>query len=132
MNTSTLQQLTTATLTGSLPFPDIVGRLIQEGVEHYQVDYLVLQFRFYDALGGVVLAPLAYEDLPPVNEVFDLPVLKAVIQDSQTQGQPFRDFCVRAMQAGVQSYSVFLRGQRVLYVGRQGDHHVEWFPGAGQ
>jgi hypothetical protein len=32
------------------------------------------------------------------------------------------------MQAGVQSYSVFLRGQRVMYIGRQGDHHVEFFP----
>ncbi len=46
MKTPTLQQLTTATLTGSLPFPDIEGRLIQEGVEHYQVDYPALQFRF--------------------------------------------------------------------------------------
>ena len=132
MNTANLQQLTTATLTGSLPFPEIVGRLIQEGVEHYQVDYLALQFRFYDAHGGVVLAPLAFEGLPQVSGTFDLPALKATILESQTRGQPFQDFCVRAMQAGVQSYSVFLRGQRVLYVGRQGDHHVEWFAGAGQ
>lgn len=132
MNTANLQQLTTATLTGSLPFPEIVGRLIQEGVEHYQVDYLALQFRFYGVQGGVVLAPLAFEGLPQVSGTFDLPALKAAILDSQTRGQPFHDFCVRAMQAGVQSYSVFLRGQRVLYVGRQGDHHVEWFPGAGQ
>ena len=132
MNTANLQQLTTATLTGSLPFPEIVGRLIQEGVEHYQVDYLALQFRFYDALGRVVLAPLAFEGLPQVSGTFDLPALKATILESQTRGQPFHDFCVRAMQAGVQSYSVFLRGQRVLYVGRQGDHHVEWFAGAGQ
>lgn len=47
MNTPALQQLTTAKLTGSLPFLDIVERLIQEGVEYYQVDYLALQFRFY-------------------------------------------------------------------------------------
>ena len=32
--------------------------------------------------------------------------------------------------AGVAGYFAFLRGQRVTYLGRQGDHHVEWFPGA--
>jgi len=128
MNATTLQQLATATLIGSMPFPDIVGRLMQEGVDHYQVDCLALQFRFYGVQGGVVLAPLLYEGLPPVAQAFDLPALKAAIHDSQTQGQKFRDFCARAMQAGVQSYSVFLRGQRVMYIGRQGDHHVEFFP----
>jgi hypothetical protein len=32
------------------------------------------------------------------------------------------------MEAGVQSYSAFLRGKRVVYLGRQGDLHPEWFP----
>jgi hypothetical protein len=32
--------------------------------------------------------------------------------------------------AGVQGYFAFLRRQRVIYLGRQGDQHVEWFPGA--
>lgn len=131
MNASTLQQLVTATLTGAMPFPEIVGRLMQEGVDHYQVDYLLLQFRFYGVHGGVVLAPLVLEGLPPVHDTFDVTALKAAIYDSQANGQKFRDFCGRAMTAGVQSYSVFLGGQRVMYVGRQGDHHVEWFPGAG-
>lgn len=35
------------------------------------------------------------------------------------------------MAAGVQGYFAFLRGKRVTYVGRQGDQHIEWFPGAG-
>jgi hypothetical protein len=34
------------------------------------------------------------------------------------------------MSAGVQGYFAFLRGQRVTYLGRQGDQHTEWFPGA--
>ncbi len=36
------------------------------------------------------------------------------------------------MAAGVQSYYAFLRGKRVTYLGRAGDEHVEWFPGAKQ
>ena len=130
MNATTLQQLAAATLTGTMPFPEILGRLMQEGVDHYQVDFSLLQFRFYGVAGGVVLAPLVLEGLPPVHATFDVAALKAAIHDSQVNGQKFRDFCRCAMLAGVQSYGVFLSGQRVMYAGRQGDHHVEWFPGA--
>ena len=31
------------------------------------------------------------------------------------------------MRGGVQGYFAFLRGQRVTYLGRQGDQHTEWF-----
>ena len=41
-----------------------------------------------------------------------------------------RDFSRRAMQAGVQGYFAFLRGKRVTYLGRDGNQHTEWFPGA--
>lgn len=47
-------------------------------------------------------------------------------------GQKFRDFSRRAAEAGAAGYFAFLRGQRVTYFGRQGDQHVEWFPGAKQ
>jgi uncharacterized protein YbcV (DUF1398 family) len=57
--------------------------------------------------------------------------LKANIVDSQRNGQAWRAFTQRAMEAGVQSYFAFLRGQRVTYLGRQGDLHTEWFPGQG-
>ncbi|PUE40705.1 DUF1398 domain-containing protein [Limnohabitans sp. Bal53] len=130
MNTTTILQLAKATQSGSLPFPEIVGRLIQEQVEYYLVDYRSQEFRFYGVHGGVVTAPLVFECLPDVLDSFDLPSLKLSIHDSQVNGQSFRDFSSRAMRAGVQSYCAFLRGQRVLYLGRQGDHHVEWFPGA--
>lgn len=62
---------------------------------------------------------------------FDAAGLKAAILDSQTKGQHYRDFTGRAMQAGVQGYFAFLRGQRVTYFGRDGEQHTEWFPGAG-
>lgn len=61
---------------------------------------------------------------------FDAAALEAAILDSQQRGQKFRAFRERAEQAGVRSYFAFLRGQRVRYLGRQGDQHVEWFPGA--
>jgi uncharacterized protein YbcV (DUF1398 family) len=75
------------------------------------------------------MASLPFEKLPLISEDFDVTALKAEILDSQQHGQTFRAFCERAIRAGVQGYFAFLRGQRVTYFGRQGDHHVEWFPG---
>lgn len=125
MNADSIRKLAEATLTGEMPFPEIVGGLVQEGVEYYHVDYLGGSFSFYGASGGVVVAPLTYEGLPEVAAEFNIGELKAAILDSQQNGQKFRQFCARAMDAGVQSYFAFLQGKRVLYLGRQGDQHVE-------
>ena len=119
-----------ATLTGSMPFPEIVASLINDGVEYYFVDYASKSFTFYNAEGATVHAPLSFEGLPAIAEDFDKGSLQAAIVDSQQHGQKFRDFSKRAVAAGVQGYFAFLRGQRVTYLGRQGDQHTEWFPGA--
>lgn len=130
MNANIVHQMAQATLAGELPFPEIVGRLIAEGVEYYRVDYVARQMLFYSASGSVVVAPLSFEGLPAVAADFDGTALRAAILDSQRNGQEFRQFSRRAVLAGVQGYYAFLRGQRVTYLGRQGEQHTEWFPGA--
>lgn len=130
MDANVVSSLAKATLDGSMPFPKIVGKLIAEGVEYYHVDYATSSFTFYSASGSAVTASLPFEKLPLIAEDFDVTALKAAILDSQQHGQKFRAFCERAIRAGVQGYFSFLRGQRVTYLGRQGDQHVEWFPGA--
>lgn len=130
MDANVVSSLAKTTLDGSLPFPQIVGKLIAEGVEYYHVDYAANTFTFYSAAGASVTAALLFEGLPPISADFDAPALKAAILDSQQHGQKYRQFCERAMRAGVQGYFAFLRGQRVTYMGRQGEQHVEWFPRA--
>jgi len=130
MNADVINSLAKATLDGFMPFSQIVGKLIAEGVEYYHVDYPSSSFTFYTAAGSIVTTAILFEGLPDVASVFDAEALKAAIMDSQQHGQNFRQFCERAMLAGVQGYFAFLRGQRVTYFGRQGDQHVEWFPGA--
>ena len=130
MNADTVLEAARAALSGSLPFPQIVGKLIETGCEYYHVDYAAQQMRFYSAAGSLVVAPLLFEDLPAIAQDFDAPALRAAILDSQQNAQKFRQFSQRAMQAGVQGYTAYLRGQRVTYFGRQGDQHTEWFPGA--
>jgi len=130
VNSDLVLQAARASLTGSLPFPEIVRNLIQAGVEYYHVDYILLQFTFYGTNAASVVAPLTFEGLPAVAKDFDVAALRQTILDSQQDGQQFREFSQRAMRAGVQGYFAFLKGTRVTYLGRQGDQHTEWFPGA--
>ncbi len=130
MNAEHVVDAARASLAGIRPFADIVRQLLDNGVEYYQVDYAAQVFRFYGPSGAMVTVPLLFEDLPPVAPDFDRDELRAAILDSQQNGQKFRAFSQRATAAGVQGYFAFLRGQRVTYLGRQGDQHVEWFPGA--
>ena len=46
MNTAIVTEAARATLDGSIPFPEVVRRLIETGVEYYHVDYVALQKRF--------------------------------------------------------------------------------------
>jgi uncharacterized protein YbcV (DUF1398 family) len=131
MNTEIITKVARDTLAGTIAFPDVVRQLLATGVEYYQVDYVAMRKTFYSADGDTVVTPIAYEGLPPVARDFDGAKLRANILDSQRHGQKFHDFSRRAMEAGVQGYFAFLRGQRVTYFGRGGDEHTEWFPGAG-
>ena len=130
MNANLISQLGQATVTDAMPFAEIVGRLIAEGVEYYHVDYASLQFRFYGTEGGVVAVPLLLGMPQRIGSSLDKTALRAAILDSQQNGQKFKDFSRRAVEAGVVGYVAFLSGKRVAYFGRQGDQHVEWFPGA--
>ncbi|ULA67993.1 MAG: hypothetical protein LZF62_310066 [Nitrospira sp.] len=130
MNSDLVLQAARASLTGSLPFPEIVRNLIQAGVDYYHVDYILLQFTFYGMNASSVVTPLVFEGLPEVAKDFDVAALCQAILDSQEKGQTYREFSQRAMRAGVQGYFAFLQGARVTYLGRQGDQHTEWFPGA--
>ncbi len=130
MESNIVAEAARATLDGSIPFPEVVRRLVETGVEYYHVDYVALQMTYYSASGGVLKTPINYEGLPSVASEFDLVGLRAAILDSQQNGQHFRDFTLRAMNAGVEGYIAFLRGKRVTYWGRGGDQHTEWFPGA--
>ncbi len=131
MNTEVIFGTARATLDGTMSFPEVVGRLMDAGVEYYHVDYVAMRKTFYGAGGDTVTTPITYEGLRRVAADFDAKALRAAILDSQQNGQKYRQFTERAIAAGVQGYFAFLRGKRVTYWGRNGDQHTEWFPGAG-
>ena len=130
MNTKIITEVARKTLDGTMSFPEVVSQLLTAGVEYYHVDYVGMRKTFYSAEGDAAVTPINYEGLPPVAADFDAAAVRADILDSQRNGQKYRDFTRRAMEAGVQGYFAFLHGKRVTYFGRQGDEHTEWFPGA--
>jgi uncharacterized protein YbcV (DUF1398 family) len=130
MNTEIIANTARATLKGTISFPEVVSQLLAAGVEYYHVDYVTMRKTFYSADGHTVVTPINYEGLPSVAADFNEAALRANILDSQRNGQKYRDFTRRAMEAGTQGYFAFHRGKRVTYIGRQGDQHTEWFPGA--
>lgn len=130
MESKIVAEAARATLDGSIPFPEVVRRLIETGVEYYHVDYVALQKTFYSASGEIIKTPIHYEGLPSIASELNVEALRAAILDSQQNGQYYRDFTKRAMSAGVHGYIAFLSGKRVTYWGRSGDQHTEWFPDA--
>jgi uncharacterized protein YbcV (DUF1398 family) len=130
MDASAVYDAALATLAGKVPFAQIVGKLVEARVEYYLVDYVARRTHFHDGNGACVSTAITYENLPAVAAELDVRALRANIKDSQQNNQPYRDFTIRAMTAGVQAYYAFLRGRRVTYIGRAGDQHTEWFPGA--
>jgi uncharacterized protein YbcV (DUF1398 family) len=129
MNTKIITETARKTLDGMMSFPEVVRQLLAVGVEYYHVDYVEMRKTFYSMDGNIVVTPINYEGLPPVASDFDAAALRADILDSQRNNQSYRDFTRRAMAAGIQGYFAFLHGKRVMYFGRQGDQHTEWFPG---
>ena len=130
MDTQVITEAAIATLAGTRPFPEIVSNLMSAGVEYYHVDYVGRCMQYYYGVGGRVITAIQLPGLPPIATDLDTAELRAAILDSQRNGQKFHAFSVRAMAAGVQGYYAFLRGRRVTYLGRSGDQHTEWFPGA--
>jgi hypothetical protein len=61
---------------------------------------------------------------------FNLDVVKAAIREAQAlvPGYTYKGFCDKIKRAGCAGYLVSFPGHRVLYFGRCGETHTEYFP----
>lgn len=114
---------------GTLTFPQVVGRLMQAGVERYLADLTRGQKTYYlpDGQSCVVeAAPLGRT----AAEAFDPARIEAAIRASQARAITYAEFCEAVAAAGCVGYVVSLAGRRAVYFGRTGETHVEPFPPA--
>lgn len=119
-----------------LPFPQVIGRLIEAGVERYHADLSRHEKTFYlpngnsHAVSEAALMLDAGLGHHAVAEVFQPEAVRTAVQAIQQKQIGYAEFLHRIMDAGTAGYFVYLTGKRVDYAGRKGEVYTEWFPGA--
>ena len=114
-----------------MTFPQIVGALIEAGFDGYTVDLRRASATYYRP-NGEVFELAATPTATPVAERFDAAVVRAAIGEAQAlaPGYTYHGFCAKVAGAGCAGYLASFPGRRVLYYGRDGGTHTEYFPGA--
>jgi uncharacterized protein YbcV (DUF1398 family) len=114
---------------GAMTFPQIVGSLIEAGFDGYAIDLRRATAAYYMPNGEAV--ELEAMRTEPVAERFDAAAVREAINEAQSlaPGYTYSGFCAKAARAGCAGYLVSFLGKRVLYYGRTGETHTEYFPG---
>jgi uncharacterized protein YbcV (DUF1398 family) len=113
-----------------------VQRLVQAGFERYHSDLSRHEKTFYLPSGESQTVSDADRmehagiKEQPIPEHFDSNAVCAALSAIQQQQIGYAEFLRQIMAAGTADYFVYLTGKRVHYVGRNGEIHTEWFPGA--
>jgi uncharacterized protein YbcV (DUF1398 family) len=117
---------------GAMTFPQIVCTLMNAGFDGYSVDLRSATATYY-LKSGEALTLDAVKPSAPVAERFDAEAVRAAIREAQAlvPGYTYKGFCAKVAAAGCAGYLVSFPGKRVLYFGRTGETHTEYFPGAG-
>lgn len=127
MNTEAMHKALEGSQAGKLRFPEVVGMLIDAGVESYFADLIRGEERFYTPNGETHVEKMS----PPPAKVaddFSQSGIVAAIRAAQADEIRYPEFLKRAFAAGTAGYWAFLAGKRVIYFGRKGEFHVEEFP----
>lgn len=129
MNANVIRETIQKSLTGTAKFPEIVGSLIQEGVESYHVDLLRLENRYYSTKGETQLESLPLPS-KAAAKTFSASLVKDAVRKSQAGQIDYKQFIDEILDAGTVGYTAYLSGKKVIYFGREGDFHIEHFPGS--
>lgn len=116
-------------MAGKISFGEVVGRLVAAGVERYHADYSRMEATYYLPGGESCMVPMGHEPLT-IAPAFSAPDVAAAVRQAQRGEILYPQFVRQTTDAGCVGYFVHLTGRRVLYFGREGDVHTEWFPGA--
>jgi uncharacterized protein YbcV (DUF1398 family) len=116
---------------GTMTFPQILGMLMNAGFDGYSVDLRSATATYYLKNGEAVTLNAARTSTP-VAERFDAEAVRAAIREAQdlVPGYTYKGFCAKVAGAGCAGYLVSFPGKRVLYFGRTGETHTEYFPNA--
>jgi uncharacterized protein YbcV (DUF1398 family) len=114
---------------GNQSFGEIVRQLADAGVERYHQDFLRSERTYYLPDGESEVVRDKSAGTTPAH-AFSASGVEAAVRAAQAGTIQYKEFCRQAMAAGCVGYLVSIAGRRVVYYGRTGDLHVEYFPGA--
>lgn len=124
-----VEECTAASDKSRMSFPQVIGKLLSAGVERYHAD-LVRSEKTYFLPGGESRV-IPNDDIGRAPAAaFSAASVEAAVKAIQKGEIDYKAFCERVMDAGCVGYHVHVAGQRVVYYGRSGDSHTEYFPGA--
>ena len=114
---------------GSLSFPDIIGKLLDAGLEGYAVDYRRNTQTCYLPDGDTIELAMPHP-AGSVAAAFDSDGVQALIRWAQANpaDYSYAAFCEKVKAAGCAGYLVSFPGRRVVYYSRTAETHVEPFP----
>lgn len=110
-------------------FGEVVGHLMEAGIERYHADLQRHEKTYYLPSGASHVVAAHKVEVTPA-EGFSAEGVERAVRAIQAGQIKYREFCARIAEAGCVAYLVSLAGRRAIYYGRTGDIHVEWFPGA--
>jgi uncharacterized protein YbcV (DUF1398 family) len=124
-------ECTRASDEGRVSFGEVVMMLMKAGVERYHADLVRGDKTFYLPNGESEVVESKPATVAPARD-FAAAGVEAAVRAAQAGRIQYGEFCKLAAEAGCVGYIVSIVGQRVVYFGRAGDSHVEWFPCANR
>ena len=130
-----LRECSERSVAGSITFPEVVEKLMAVGIEQYHADLYRREKTYYAANGDshvesesgldpkIFNADAVAKELNPDG-------VKEALRQIQCEEISYQQFLCDILSAGIANYWVYLTSKRAIYVARNGDEYVEWFPGA--
>lgn len=125
--TQVIRECAHGALAGKLTFPEIAGQLAQIGIERYHVDYSRQEITYYSPEGDSIVIATTHPSHETTTQ-FSASAVADAVRQSQRNEHTYLDFIQKTMSAGCVGYFVQITGRRVIYFGRSGESHVEYFP----
>lgn len=127
MNIKLISEIIQGSLENTMTFPQVVGKLMAEGMESYHVDLVRGENRYYMPSGETHVQAVPFKH-PKAAEKFSAAQVGSAVKNIQTGKIDYKEFLHQIMEAGTVYYITYLSGKRVIYFGREGDFHIEHFP----
>ncbi|PPD42683.1 MAG: DUF1398 domain-containing protein [Methylobacter sp.] len=112
---------------GRIHFGQVVGNLLDAGVESYHVDYRSCRATYFLPCGETLTLDMEAPDVGIAKE-FSVSAIQSAILAAQRGEVMYPEFKKLSQAGGCVGYTVWLAGRQVAYYGRKGETHVEKFP----